>query len=52
LKQRFLDFTQVALWAGQEEENVFPVPYDHLKYRILDHTKVEFWACQEAKNDF
>ena len=52
LKHRFLDFIQFAFWAGQEEENVFPVPGDHLKHRFLDVTKVECWACQDADNDF
>jgi len=51
MKHRFLDYTQVALWSGQEEENEFPVPGDQLKHRFLDLTKVEFWGCQEAKND-
>jgi len=32
LKYRLLDFTQVVFWAGQEEENVFPEPGEHLKY--------------------
>jgi len=27
LKHRFLDFTQVAFWGGQEEENEFKVTY-------------------------
>jgi len=40
LKQRFLDFTQVAFRAGQEEENVFPVPGDH----FLCLTQDELWA--------
>jgi len=52
LKHRFLDFTQVAYWAGQEEENLFPVPGEPLKYRFLDLTKVEFWACQDEENYF
>ena len=43
---------QVAFWAGQEEENEFPVPGDYLKHRFLDLTKVEFWAYQEGENDF
>jgi len=51
-KHRFFDLTQVAFWAGQEEENEFLMPGDHMKYRFLDLTKVEFWAFQEAENDF
>jgi len=51
LKQRFLDFTQVAFWDSQEEENRFPVPGDQLKHRFLDLTILQFWVCQEAEND-
>jgi len=52
LKHRILDFTQVAFWVGQEENNEFPVPGDHMKHRFLDLTKVELWAFEEAENDF
>ena len=52
LKHRFLDYTQVAFWAGQEEGKEFPVPGVHLNHRFLDLNKVAFWACQEAENDF
>jgi len=52
LKHRFLDFTQVAFWAGQEEENEFPETGVHLKNRFLDLNKVDVWACQEAENTF
>ena len=52
MKHRFLGFTQVAFWAGQEEEKEFPVPDDHLKHCSLDLTKVEFGAYQVAENDF
>jgi len=38
--------------AGQEEENEFSEPGEHLKNRFQDITKVEFWACQEAEYDF
>jgi len=34
LKHRFLDFTKVAFWVGQEEENEFPVPGTNLKHRF------------------
>jgi len=43
---------QRRILGGQEEENMFLVPGDHLKLRFLEFTKVEFWACQEAQNDF
>ena len=43
----FLDFSQVAFWAGQEKANDFPESGDHLKHRFFDLNKVEFWACQE-----
>jgi len=49
LKHRFLDFTQVAFWAGEEEKNEFPEPGEHLKNRFQDLTKFELWACQEAE---
>ena len=52
IKKSLFDFTQVAIWDGQEAENEFPVPSDHLKHQFLDPTKVEFCACQEAENDF
>jgi len=52
LKHRFLDFTQVAFWASQEEENEFPVPGDHFKSRYTELTKVEFWVCQRQKMTF
>ena len=48
----FLDITQVAFLAGQEDENVFPVPGDNLKNRFFDLTKVEFKAFQEAEKYF
>jgi len=51
-KYRFLDFTQTAIWYGEEEENVFAVLGDHMKHRFFDLTKVEFWVCQEAENAF
>jgi len=38
LETSLFDFTQVAFWAGQEEENEFPKPGDHLKHRLLDIT--------------
>ena len=43
---------QDAFSSGQEEQNEFPEPGEHLKNRFLDLTKVEFWACKEAENDF
>jgi len=46
LKHRFIDFTQFAFWAFQEEENMYPVTGFPLKHRFLDLTKDEFWACQ------
>jgi len=52
LELRFPEFTQVAFWVGQYEENEFPVPRDYLKHLFLDLTKVEFWACQEEENDY
>ena len=52
MNNRFFVFSQVAFWAGQGEENEFPVIRDHLKHRILDITIVEFRACQGAENDF
>ena len=51
LKHRFLNFTQVRFWVGQEEGNEFGGPGDHLKHRFLDRTKIEFWAFQEDEND-
>ena len=51
-KHRFIDLTKVLFWGGQEEENEFAVPGNHLKHRFLDLTKVEFWTCQEAENYF
>jgi len=38
-----IDFIQVAFWAGQEAENEFKMPFDHLKHRVLDFTQVAFW---------
>jgi len=52
LKHRFHDFAQVAFWAGQEEENEFPCPGDHLKNRLLDLTQDAFVASEEAQNEF
>jgi len=51
LIHRYLEFTQVAFWAGQEGENVFPVPGDQLEYPFVVLTKVEFWASQDEEND-
>jgi len=51
LESFFLEFTQDAYWASQEEENEFPYLGEHLKNRFLDLTKVEFWACQESEYD-
>ena len=48
MNHRFLDFTQVAFWAGQEEENEFPVRGHHLKHCFLEFNKFEFWPYQEA----
>ena len=45
----FFDLTQVAFWAGQEEENEFAEPGNHLKHQFVELTKVEFWACQDKK---
>ena len=52
LETSFLAINYFAFWSGQEEENEFRVPGDHLKHRFLDLTKVEFWAFQEAENEF
>jgi len=49
LENRFSDLTQVAFWAGQEEEIVFPVPGNHLKHPFIDFTKVAFWAGSESR---
>ena len=52
LKHCFLDLSQGAFWAIQEEDNESQVTGYHLKYLFLDLTNVEFWACQEAENNF
>ena len=52
LKHRFLDFTQVAFWSGQEEENVFPVPGDHLKHALSTSPKSNFWLVKRQKMTF
>jgi len=52
LKHCFLEFTQVAFRAIQEEGNEFQVRGEHLKHRFLIRNQVEFWAGQEAENDF
>jgi len=52
LKHRFFNHTEVAFWAGQEEENDFEVSWEHFKNRFIDFIHEEFCACQEAENDF
>ena len=52
LETSLIDFIQVAFWAGQNAENKFKMPLDHLKYRFLAFTQVVFWAVQEADNEF
>jgi len=46
LKHRFISLTEVAFWAGQEEESDFKMPWEDLKHRFLDFIQVEFWASQ------
>jgi len=41
--------TQLAFWAGQEDENEFAVPGDRLKHPLLDLTQVLFWAGDGQK---
>ena len=52
MKHGLFSFTQVPFWAGQEAENEFEVPRDHLRHRILDLNQVAFWDVQEAENVF
>jgi len=52
LKHHFFYFTQVAFWAGQDAENGFAVPGDHLNHRFLNRTEVAFCAGQVAEKDF
>ena len=49
LKNRFLHFTQVAFWAGQEAENEFNMPGEHLKHRFLDLTQIAILVVQEVE---
>ena len=51
LKHCFIELNQVAFWTGEEAENGFKVPSDHLKNRFIDDTQVAFWACQEAEKE-
>jgi len=43
---------QIAFQAGQEAENEFAVPGDHLKHRFIKLTDFAFSAVLEEKNEF
>ena len=42
----------IRFWAGQEAENEFEVPRDHLRHRILDLNQVAFSGGEEANYEF
>ena len=44
--------SQVAIWAGEDTENDFTFPGDHLKHRFLDLTQVAIWTVHEVENEF
>ena len=46
LKRLFFEFTEVAFWAGPEDDNEFPVIGDHLKHRFFDFIKLHFQLVQ------
>jgi len=52
LKDRFLDFTQVAFWAGHEAGNDLETHCEPFKHSFLDINQVAIWAVEEAKNEF
>ena len=46
LKNRFLELTQVAFWAGEETENYFAVIGDHFKHYIFGLVKSQVMGPQ------
>ena len=51
INQSIIINTQVAFWAGQEEENKLKVICDHSKHPFFDFTQVAFSAGHEAENE-
>ena len=52
LKHCFLDIVEDEIWAHQEAEYDFTVPFDQLNRRFIDLIKFAFSVSHEAKNDF
>ena len=52
LESSLYPLEKVEFSAGEEAENDFKVPFDHLNNCFLNFTQIEFWAGQVVENDF
>jgi hypothetical protein len=52
LKYRFLDSTQVAVWACRKGEYATVGLLELSKYRFMNLGQATFWTVQEAENYF